>query len=437
MKRFAALLLISLFLIMSVPVGAVVSSGSDMLPAATSARKTLLDLSNATSSQSSTAQGWAFNPTGDNGHPKLTLNGYGLQADHSAPIILPPNTLIEVNGDCYIDNSYMNADHDVITARCNGYLHINGSGTLNLYSENYLGSSISKESGSASNHNDDLVIENVTVNCYNHERDMYTAFDNKPCIYAYKSMTIRNAVINAYYGGCGLRIWGETPIGGVTEETADEILIENSIVNLQNESENGLLQFAKGIENTFGRTRITGDSHVTINGGSKSIYTYLSLVIDGGTVDILSTPVASNTDVYALVQANCIKIGSEVERVHFAAAKYSLSTVIYCKQNYLSTLADGLTVSVGSYNEEGFAQAIDPATGLPALKIVNNDQPTVLIGDVNLNGTVEFADITLLTAYILNLVTLSPQALLNANANGDNLVNILDVPAIYAIIFSN
>ena len=437
MKKIIALLLAALFACMPLSALSEVQTVTPCdIPAGTRARTTLLDLSTTTTATASETQGWAFDPTGDNGNPKLTLNCYGLSSSHSAPIILPPNTLLEVNGECYIDNSRIGENHDVITALCNGYLHINGSGTLNLYSEQYLGHSINKASGAESNHNDDLVIDNVTVNCFNHERDASTAFDNCPCIYAYKSITIRNSVINTYQGKTGIRIWGETPIGGVTEETADEILIENSTVNIQNESENGIWRYASGIDNTFGRTRITGDSHVTINAGSNSIYTYLSLVIEGGTVDVCSTPVASNTDVWALVKCNCLKIGPDVERVHFTTTNYPLTKVLYIKENILSTLGDGLTVEVGTFGSDGYSQELDPETGLPALK-VTSETGGRLIGDVDLNGKVEFADVTLLCAYLINNASLCEQSLINADANLDDEVSILDVPAICNIVLSN
>lgn len=409
---------------------------TEVIPAATRARTTLLDLSSATSSSSNTSEGWAFNPTGSGGYPKLTLNSYGLESQHSAPILLPPNTTIVVNGTCYIDNSYMNQKYNDITVLCNGYLHIEGTGTLNLYANQYQGRCISKESGSESNHNDDLVIENVTINCYNTERDMHTAFSNEACIWAYKSMTIRNAVVNTYYGRWGLRIWGETPIGGVSEETADEILIENSIVNIQNESENGIWQYAIGIENTFGRIRITGNSNVTINAGSNSIYAYLSLVIEGGVVDVRSTPV-STTETYALVCCNKLVVGSEVERVYFTTKKYPLSTVLYCKEPGSSTLGDGLQVNIGSYGSNGFETATDPSTGMPALEIVpEGSTPSLLLGDVNCDGIVDFADVTDLYAFLMNVRILTPDGLNNADVNGNGSVTMDDVSALYIMLLN-
>ena len=401
----------------------------------TVARTTVLDLTNTTSTTISERQGWFFYPDGDNGNPKLVLDCYGLESAHSAPIKLPPNTLIEVNGDCYIDNSYMQAKHDVIYCECNGYLHIDGTGTLNLYSETYAGSSIRKQSGAASNHNDDLVIENVTVNCYNRECNSYTAFENEACIYAYKSITIRNAVINTYSGKYGIWAWGETPIGGVSEETADEILIEDSTINIQNVGPNVINQYAEGIDITWGRIRITGDSNITINAGSRSIYSYLSFVIEGGSVDVRSTPVASSTDSWALVQCNCLKIGPDAEYVHFTTTRWPLTVVLYCKENYLSSLGDGLNVTVGSFGSEGYTTDLDPETGFPALTVVSESGGR-LLGDVDLNGLVEFADVTLLSAYLLNELTLSEQSLINANANEDESVNVLDLSAIYEIILN-
>ncbi len=131
-----------------------------------------------------------------------------------------------------------------------------------------------------------------------------------------------------------------------------------------------------------------------------------------------------------------LKIAPEVERVHIAAAKYKLTKTIYIKENNLSTLGEGLNVEVGSFTSDGYAQDLDPETGLPALRVTNGSDPGVLIGDVNLNGTVEFADISALMAYIMRAYDLNEQAMLNADANFDGEVNILDVSFIYAIIFS-
>ena len=428
MKKKISLLLVLAFVLCMIP-AAGVSSESEMIPAASSARTTLLDLTTVTSSTSSTAQGWAYSPTGNGGKPKLTLNSYGLAGQHSAPIKVRPDTTIVVNGVCYIDNSYMNEKYNDITALCNGYLHIEGSGTLNLYAEQFQGRCISKESGAESNNNDDLVIDGVTVNCYNTPHDMHTAFSNEACIFAYKSITIRNAVVNANYGRWGIRMWGETPIGGVTEDTADELLIENSTVNIQNQVEDHGKNYEVGIEATFGRVRIAGDSHVTINAGHHSIYSYLSLVLDGGSLDIASRPVGSG-EVYPLVLCDRLIVNNGVSHVKIAATQYPLTCVLRCKTSGVSSLGNQLSMRMGTFENGDFAPGYDPATGLPVIEISSSNG---LLGDVNCDGQVTMADLSALSAYLLGKGTISAQGLINGDVNFDGVPNVIDLPLIYQL----
>ncbi|MBR3382043.1 MAG: dockerin type I repeat-containing protein [Clostridia bacterium] len=428
MKKSIALICALLLVFCSMPVFA-----SEVIPAATAARTTLLDLSSTTSSTSSTAQGWVYSPTGNNGSPKLTLNSYGLASAHSAPIKLAPNTLIVVNGDCYIDNVYMNEKYDVISAACNGYLKIEGTGTLNLYANQFQGNCINKESGSASNHNDDLIIDGVTVNCFNTPHDMNTAFSNGACIYAYKSITIRNAVINAQYGRWGVRIWGETPIGGVTEDTADEILIENSTVNIENQVEDNGTKYETGIEATFGRVRVTGDSHVNIHAGHNSIYAYLSLVLEGGTLDVSSRPVGSGES-YPLVSCDKFVVNNGVSHVRIAATKYPLTCVLKCKSEGVSVLGSELSMVYGTFSDGNYTPGTDPSTGLPVLEISGGSAG--LLGDVNCDGVVDMADVSALSAYLLGKAVLTPQGIINAEASGNGIVDSSDISAVYQLIFS-
>jgi hypothetical protein len=466
MKRIIAILLFALLLLTALP-----ALGAE--PAATRARTALLDLTGVTSATSSTAEGWAYNPTGNSGSPRLTLNSYGLQNEHSAPIIVPANTVVIVNGNCYIDNVYMGCPHSVLSGSSDGYLKIQGSGTLNLYADQYNGRCIDLPIGGENDNVEFLYIEGVTVNCYGLERDMYNAATLAPCIYGSSGVEIRNAVVNTYFGSCGISSYGYTPIGGVTEATADLILIEDSVVNIQNESANGLWNFAKGISTTFGKIRISGSSDVTINAGSNSIYSYLSFTIDGGRVHILSTPV-STADSAAIVYCNNLCIGGNAESVYFSTVNYPLTKVLYCKSAGLSTLGSGLQTVIGSFSGGSFATAPDEANGgLPALyvtrpggsnhtvtfydfygsqiasytvahggsvnapavtQVIDNasgtyvfygwDKPLtnitsdlnvypeyLLLGDVDLNGEVTSSDALLLTRYVSGLIDLGERNL--------------------------
>ena len=66
---------------------------------------------------------------------------------------------------------------------------------------------------------------------------------------------------------------------------------------------------------------------------------------------------------------------------------------------------------------------------------VEPETPTVLLGDVDCDGFVTMADVTLLSMYLNGEnPEITEQGMLNANANEDDGVDIRDIAAIYAII---
>ncbi|MBQ1893078.1 MAG: hypothetical protein II155_03120 [Clostridia bacterium] len=403
------------------------------------ARTTLLDTTNMRNYTYSEAEGWYYSPNGDNGNPLLTLDSYGSASAHSAPVLVPANTHIVVHGDCYIDNACMGETYNVISGSYDGYLHIDGDGSLNLYADTYQGSNIIVPGGGVNDNSECLVIDGLTVNCYNYERNSHTAFSNKPCIDVTNSVTIRNSTVNTYAGKCGIHSQGYTPIGGVSESTADVILIENSTVNITHypPADSCGWQYAKGLESIFGRIMITGNSDVNITGGSYSIYSYLSLRIEGGRVNVVSTPVASSYEGYALVYCNDLHIEGDVEEVYFTTTKWPLTVVEYCKTEGFSSLGEGLDVLVGSFENGNFATAPDPDNNdLPALHVKKHvDEPQNLLGDVDCNGVVTMADVSLLSMYLNGEnPSISEQGMINADANEDGVVDIRDISAIYYII---
>lgn len=58
-------------------------------------------------------------------------------------------------------------------------------------------------------------------------------------------------------------------------------------------------------------------------------------------------------------------------------------------------------------------------------------------GDVDSDGSVSFADVSTLIAYIMNSGSLSPLGLAAADMNADGVIDILDAPAIYSEAFSH
>ena len=63
-------------------------------------------------------------------------------------------------------------------------------------------------------------------------------------------------------------------------------------------------------------------------------------------------------------------------------------------------------------------------------------EPDTLIGDVNCDGVVNFADISALYGYIMGSYTPTAQGIINADVNQDGSVNFTDVSALYALILA-
>lgn len=419
MKKLVSVMIAVLMLLCVMPVFAAPDR-------AQTARTTLLDLSNQTTNASSTAEGWSFSPTGNSGNPLLTLNSYGNASAHSAPIKVPQNTRIVVYGNCYVDNVYMNEPYSVISAPADGYLKIGGTGTLNLYAEQYRGRCIDLTgAGGDTDVHERLYIDDITVNCYSIEPDQHTAFSNEPCIYANSGIYINNATVNTRYGKCGLWAYGYTPIGGVTEETAEEIVINNSNVTIYNVSSEGIWQYANGIHTTFGKIRVTGSSNVNITAGSQSIYCYLSFTVEGGTVNVNSTPV-STADAAALVYVGSLHLKNSMSSIYFKTTRYPNTKVLYCRNPYESTCQSGVNIQIGSFSNGNFATGSDPSNGgLPALKATGSGAPAYIPGDADNNGVVEINDALITLRYAMSLISSIP-SFQAADVDNDGTLTVND-----------
>lgn len=433
MKKIIALLAALVLLTVALPSFAKV-------PVTKTARTNLLDLRNTTTASFSVREGWSFDPTGNDGDPKLTLTNYGSASQHSAPVVVPTNTTVVVNGDCYIDNALMNGPYFVLSGSGDGYLHIEGSGSLNLYADQYNGRCISLPAEGENLQTGELCISDITVNCYGLERTNHNAATLEPCIFGSRDIRISNAVINTVFGSCGIKSNGQTPIGGVTEETANVILIEDSVVNIQNNSDNGLWNFAMGIWTTFGKIRITGDSDVTINAGSNSIYSYLSFTIEGGRVNILSTPVSTYVGA-AIVNCGKLCITDDIESVYFGTVKYPLTTVLYARQDGNSTAGSGLTFLIGGFADGNYFTGPDSSNkDLPALKIAGSDTVVHTVSFYGFDGSL------ITTVNVPDGQPVEPPAVekIQNNSNGtyvfygwdrelDSVTEDMDVHALYTL----
>lgn len=433
MKRVISALLILTLCLLCLPAQAV-RIDFNAVPEAQTARTTLLDLSNQTTSISNTAEGWAFNPHGYENGPQLTLNSYGRADQHSAPIVLPRDTRVVVNGTCYIDNVYMNGPHSVLAGSNGGYLKIDGTGTLNLYAEAYNGKCIDIPYGPANNQGELLYIDNITVNCFAREPDMYNAATIEPCIFSVNSIYINNAVINTRNGGCGIYVYGYTPIGGVTEETASEVVINNSTVDIRTNVQDGVWRFAQGIRNTFGKIRITGNSNVNINAGTNSIYCYLSFTIESGNVNILSTTQSYSASIYAILYVGSLRILNGAGNVYFGTTRVRNADIVWSEDRSESICGDRVTFELGSFSNGAFQSEPDPNNNdLPAIKAHGTGQTwSGIMGDVDNDNSVTSMDALLVLRYSLDIINSLP-VMQAADIDGNGTIDTSDALSILRI----
>ncbi len=131
-------------------------------------------------------------------------------------------------------------------------------------------------------------------------------------------------------------------------------------------------------------------------------------------------------------------------------ATYSVNTYVltiyYVFENgttaattYHGNYTYGSAYSVISPDVAGYTPDIAEVDGVMgagnvSVTVTYTKNSTVLIGDVDCDGDVDFDDVTLLNAYLLNAAEISEQGLINANVNGDNKISSADVVALNKLI---
>ena len=369
MKKLIAILLVMLLAAALIPVGAEPTRAQ---------RTSLLDLSNATSSQSNSNEGWAFNPTGKNGKPLLTLTNYGSASAHSAPIKLPKNTTVHVEGECYIDNSVISSTiYDVIYAPVDGNLWFEGDGTLNLYAPNgdkNNGKCIFLNTGGTNANDEWLYIDDLTINCYSKEYQNPSNYCH-PCISGGLCIEIRNATVRTYGGLRGIYTFGYGS-AGATEEQQNHILIENSVIYIENQStyltnNNG----GNGIFISGGRIMLI-NSDVTVYGDTGAVQCHNNtLLIDGGSVKVYSRPLGVSPKIPG-IRVSAIKITENTDYfyvgTHDPRYIYLVGT---SHDSYNVNISSELNVTIGSYTGTSIDYGLDPnRNNLPAFE-VRKDAP--------------------------------------------------------------
>lgn len=102
-----------------------------------------------------------------------------------------------------------------------------------------------------------------------------------------------------------------------------------------------------------------------------------------------------------------------------ATNDYSNSDLLGLKENE-TTVTDKITV----YENGVLIYGVEPDGTSPS----ETEKPDIskIKGDTNLNGTIETADLVLLNKHLIKKAVLKEQALLNADVNDDNKINIFD-----------
>lgn len=109
-------------------------------------------------------------------------------------------------------------------------------------------------------------------------------------------------------------------------------------------------------------------------------------------------------------------------------------------QQPLGVNGTGITVAdyYKSYNDtEGSNLDSDGSVNPLPSQDTTSGQSSDLKGDVNLNGTVEAADVVLLNKHLIKASVLKDQALENADVNDDKKLNVFDSIAIKRILFNS
>ena len=129
---------------------------------------------------------------------------------------------------------------------------------------------------------------------------------------------------------------------------------------------------------------------------------------------------------------------------------YPTLTIEYVYENgataaptYTCAMEPGERYSVFSPEIPGYTPSMEVVAGKMGTSdvfvtvVYTADGPTGLTGDVDCDGDIDFDDVTLLNAYLLNAAELTEQGLINANANGDNKVSSADVVALNKLILGS
>ena len=142
---------------------------------------------------------------------------------------------------------------------------------------------------------------------------------------------------------------------------------------------------------------------------------------------------------YTDVQSDLIVTAQYAVNYYTLTINYVYANGTAAAPSYNASLAYGAPYSVESPAVNGYSADVAVVEGVMGagdvtVTVTYTPDFTVLLGDVDCNGRVDFADISLLYMYILGEATITEQGAINADFDQNGAVEFSDVSAIYMYI---
>ena len=103
-------------------------------------------------------------------------------------------------------------------------------------------------------------------------------------------------------------------------------------------------------------------------------------------------------------------------------------------QDYGCVLHAGGNVRASELESGGAYTFTMPAEDVTVTAVLEPAGPAPIPGDVDCNGVVDMSDVSMLFSYLNGMTQLAPEGQANADVNGDGMISIMDISAIYGII---
>ena len=185
-------------------------------------------------------------------------------------------------------------------------------------------------------------------------------------------------------------------------------------------------------------------NYVYADGGTAAS-TYTRTLNYGAAYSVVSPAITGYTPDAAVVSGS-MGADNVTVTVTYTANSYTLTiNYVYADggtaaASYTGTYTYGQSYSVASPVIEGYTADVETVSGtMGAGNVTSTVTYTAnavagLLGDVDCNGSINFADVALLYQYVIGAAELTEQGLINANVDGAGEVTFADVSALYQLI---